>query len=72
VSTIPGGKVVTHKIPDQKHAASPHDRDHPQASKRPDGGKPYSTAKPQVDNAASLVAELKAHRESLSEPRTDR
>jgi hypothetical protein len=71
MSTIPGGKPVTGKIPSQKHAPSPHDRDNPQASKRPTG-KPYAAAKPQINNYAAREAELKAHHESLSDPRTDR
>jgi hypothetical protein len=72
MGTLPGGRDVTGKIPDQKRAPSPHDRDNPQASKRPESGKPYSAAAKQVDNAAARQSEMKAHRESLSEPRTDR
>jgi hypothetical protein len=60
MSTIPGGKVVTHSRPDQKRAPSPHDRDNPQAAAK------------QVDNAEARQSKMKAHRESLSEPRTDR
>jgi hypothetical protein len=66
MATLPGGKVVTHKIPDQKHAPSPLDRDNPRAQKA--AGKPYQAAKPQVNNYAAREAELKAHHEAL---RTD-
>jgi hypothetical protein len=72
MSTIPGGKVVSGKIASQKHAPSPHDRDNPQASPRPEGRAPYQAAAKQQDNYAPRTAEMKAHRETLSEPRTDR
>jgi hypothetical protein len=73
MGTLPGGRV-TGKIPDKKQVASPHgDNGHkPQASPRPETGKPYSAAKPQVDNYASRRSEMLAHRTSLSEPRKDR
>jgi hypothetical protein len=34
MSTIPGGNPVTGKIPSQKHAPSPRDRDNPRLSPR--------------------------------------
>jgi hypothetical protein len=61
MSTLPGGKPVTGKIPDK-----------PQASPRPSSGKPYASAKAQVDNYASRTKEMAAHRESLSNPRSGR
>jgi hypothetical protein len=56
----------------QKHAPSPHDRDNPQASPRPEGRQAYGQAQKPANNYESRTAEMKSHRESLSEPRTDR
>ena len=72
LGTIPNGRDVTGKIKSQTHAPSPHDRDNPQASKRPESSKPYQSAAPATNNYASREAELKAHRATLDVPRTDR
>jgi hypothetical protein len=71
MSTLPGGLDVSGKIKSQTHAASPHDRDNPQASKRPDG-KPYQAAAKPQNNYQAREAQLKAHRAALGEPRKDR
>lgn len=69
MSTIPGGKVVTNKIPDKKPVASPRG-ENPQPSKAP--GKPYSAAAKPADNYASRRSEMLAHRKTLDAPRSDR
>jgi hypothetical protein len=69
MGSIPNGRVVA-GIPDKKPVASPHGDSgrKPQPSPRPETGKPYAAAKPQVDNYAARRAELKAHHDAL---RTD-
>jgi hypothetical protein len=71
MGSIPGGRDVTGTIKSQTHAASPHDRENPQASKRPDG-KPYQAAAKPQNNYQAREAQLKAHRASLDAPRKDR
>jgi hypothetical protein len=74
MGTIQGGEPVTHAIPDKKPVASPHgDGGHkPQASARPETGRPYASTTKPPDNYSARTESMRKHRTSLSAPRTDR